>query len=73
MTKRNMKIEINESQPLDEVVRELDRLGHKLSAIMINSVWIVCRFRGDFIGVDNTYPEPPNFYKLTTLAELKSM
>lgn len=29
MTFKNMKIEINETQPLDEVVRELDRLGYK--------------------------------------------
>lgn len=29
MTKfQNMKIEINEQQPLDEVVRELERLGY---------------------------------------------
>ena len=28
MNKRNMKIEINESQSLDEVVMELERLGY---------------------------------------------
>ena len=26
---KNMKIEINDQQPLDEVVRELERLGYK--------------------------------------------
>ena len=26
---RNMKIEVNEQQPLEEVVRELERLGYK--------------------------------------------
>ena len=26
---KNMKIEINEHQPLDEVVRELERLGYR--------------------------------------------
>ena len=30
MTKRNMKIEINESQPLDDVVMELGRFGYVL-------------------------------------------
>lgn len=71
MTKRNLKIAITPEQPLDDVVRELERLGYEID--------------GDFVdGVDNfvhTYIDGTyDFFmssqlwgELTTLAELKEM
>lgn len=71
MTKRNLKIAITPEQPLDDVVRELERLGYEID--------------GDFVdGVDNfvhTYRDGTyDFFmssqlwgELTTLAELKEM
>lgn len=40
MTKRNLKIAITPEQPLDEVVRELERLGYKDDS----------RFHGKYVG-----------------------
>ena len=70
---KNMKIEINDQQPLDEVVRELGRLGY------------ISDEDSEFIeGVDNfvhTYRDGTyDFFmssqlwgELTTLTELKEM
>lgn len=71
MTKfQNMKIEINEQQPLDEVVKELERLGYgKCFSSIQYSQFIICREFGVFFdshGDDNDF-------SLTTLAQLKAM
>lgn len=68
---KNMKIEINEQQTLDEVVRELERLGYKRNDFrkprkpnyveVDSEYYSVMRF-----PVDNIKPN-------TTLAELRSM
>ena len=71
----NMKIEVNEDQPLDDVVRELERIGYRKIA------WI--GYRGVGFVTTNTQ----GFYtdhvvnlidcflnlNVTTLAELKGM
>lgn len=69
MTKfQNMKIEINEQQPLDEVVRELERLGYKKD--LINGwTWVLCHE----IGLYSIHSHDYGFGNLTTLAELKEM
>lgn len=74
MTFNNLKIAINDQQPLDEVVEELERLGYK---------W-VRRTKSQFIGGlyiydDGVFEEYPCFsndcseFLTTTLAELKEM
>jgi len=71
-----MKIEINESQPLDEVVMELERLGCKRSKqgrwfdrdkIILTSDGMNGKI---YQKVDLT---SCSFYRLTTLEELKEM
>lgn len=68
---KNMKIEINEQQPLDEVVKELERLGYK--------PWCV-EYAGVSIVVTNEKGNCTTFHNdiwdsetLTTLAELKDI
>lgn len=68
---KNMKIEINEQQPLEDVVKELERLGIK----MLFNPKIGLNFKcvsvyGGF--ADFHLWKNPN-HKLTTLAELKEM
>ena len=70
---RNMKIEINEQQPLDEVVEELERLGYKRNKrqrrgrvrfVIADSDGVTTNWFGD---------TDCDFYKPTTLDELKEM
>lgn len=65
---KNMKIEINESQPLDGVVKELERLGYKKDLVMGES-WILCHEFGLYSCHSHDY----GFSNKTTLAELKEM
>ena len=76
MKPKKMKIEINESQALDDVVMELERLGYKRSK---QGRWID---RDKLIltsdSVDGkTYQRVDltscGFYRLTALEELKAM
>lgn len=65
---RNLKIEINKNQPLDEVVKELERLGYKAGFIYNNYIYSVEAY------MDGVY----DFYNFkqesdTTLAELREM
>lgn len=67
---KNMKIEINEQQPLDDVVRELERLGRKYLVVAT-----VFEGKGNVLisqlnACNCVYPEP---VFETTLAELKEM
>lgn len=68
---RNLKIDINDQQPLDEVVKELERLGYIKSCNQTSGInWIVC-FKDGFYC---QYRNMNAFNKvLTTLAELKEM
>lgn len=69
---KNMKIEINKDQPLDEVVSELERLGYKcgyktgLVAKRVNTF-----ADGYFVTLGNVGMGLT--HNLTTLAELKEM
>lgn len=67
---KNMKIEINMQQPLDEIVEELERLGYSLA---FETQWLnrfVYTTQGGrySILVSDLYLE-----KTTTIAELRSM
>ena len=72
---KNMKIEINEQQPLDEVVRELERLGFQ------NNTTHQCDYGCIYAGEDpfsdglsfSNRDSSINWGELTTLAELKEM
>ena len=68
--KKNMKIEINEDQPLDEVLIELKRLGYELTglAYLFNPKTYVCTNVG---GRFTTLKNPPAYCIETTLAELE--
>ncbi len=66
----NMKIEINEQQPLDDVVKELERLGYSediRNPMKVNNVYVYGN--GDFSILDVDC----DWGRLTTLAELKEM
>ena len=67
---KNMKIEINDEQPLGEVVRELERLGYgQCFASIQYCKFIICRDFGVFFDSNG---DDHNF-KLTTLSDLKNM
>lgn len=73
---KNMKIEVNAEQPLDEIVKELEERG-------CNPYWINNLSKVKFIAVkerkytDFSYEEYCDLWcgvtKLTTLSELKEM
>lgn len=72
---KSMKIEINEQQPLDEVVRELERLGFSSSPLDYRSCKAVGVFP-DYMKYDcykSLTIDGIVGCKLTTLAELKEM
>lgn len=75
MTKfQNMKIEINEQQPLDEVVRELERLGYtKLFGGVVKNTIEILTYENK--GWFNCFSESikDDDYVLTTLAQLKAI
>lgn len=67
----NMKIEVTADQPLEEIVRELERLGYKSSIIYESeNNFIHTLPSGYFIA---TVMNVDQCRKLTTLAELKEM
>lgn len=67
---KNMKIEINEEQPLDSILKELKRLGYKCR----NGVaWYEKFIETDTKGGYSGYYEDQERYKPTTIAELKEM
>lgn len=68
---KNMKIEINDEQPLDEVVKELERLGYKPSIIYEkDNNYIHALSDGYFVA---TVMSVDVCRGLTTLTELKEM
>lgn len=67
---KNMKIEVNEQQPLDEVVRELEGLGYKATdSFEGNYSYIMAFDNGTYVA----WGISPCYAKSTTLAELKEM
>lgn len=69
---KTMKIEINAEQPLDEVVKELERLGYGYWGIDGNDKWIGTSFKNKqftTFATDVCFKDEV----LTTLAELKEM
>ena len=70
---KNMKIAITPEQPLDEVVREFDRLGYQINGWLENRIIRSVKtnhfglYSGDFFDVDIIQGD------LIALAELKEM
>ena len=66
---KNMKIEINSEQPLEEVVKELERLGYKIIGAFKSQQWVYATELGSvwFANI------PIYSGELTTLAQLKRM
>ena len=70
---KNMKIAITPEQPLDEVVREFERLGYQINGWLENRIIRSVKtnhfglYSGDFFDVDIIQGD------LTTLTELKEM
>lgn len=75
--KKNMKIAITPEQKIGEVVGELERLGYKplnKFAIKLNyHLWLVADCDGFILGWRDALVLGDNYYKTTTLAELKEM
>lgn len=74
---KSMKFEVTADQPLEEIVRELERLGYApLNKFAIKAnyhLWIVADCDGFFLGWRNALILGDNHYKTTTLTELKGM
>ena len=70
---KNMKIAITHEQPLEEVVRELERLGYQINGWLENRIIRSVKtnhfglYSGDFFDVDIIQGD------LITLAELKEL
>lgn len=73
MTKfQNMKIEINEQQPLDEIINELERLDYECQSYLNgDKVCVLAQDDGNIIGCN--FDMDNNYWELTTLAQLKAM
>lgn len=72
MTFKNMKIEINEQQPLDEVVRELERLGYYYNCGCDDADAKMVTANNNYMQYD-MYSHVTKLEINTTLAELKEM
>lgn len=76
---KNMKIEINSEQPLEEVVKELERLGYVKDKLFWDNLLnptLVCAWEdGTFtdLQVAKSTDSHLSKYKNTTLAQLKQM
>ena len=73
---RNLKIEINETQPVDEILRELERLGYEPlndKAIKEWHNWLVADYDGFILGWSNAAILGDGYYKTVTLEQIKEM
>lgn len=71
---KNLKIAINDQQTLDEVVRELNRIGFYIGFVDDNDRYISARSETKLIvSFEGESMLPDSHWKLTTLAELKEM
>ena len=67
----NMKIEVNEDQPLDEIVAELERLGYIKLSWLDHQKEVIATFKtGVYSNFNYFYNDTHN---LTTLPKLKEM
>ena len=73
---KNLKIEINEAQPIDVVLKELERLGYKpfnTHAIAEWHKWLVADCDGVVLGWKNASILGDSYYKTMTLEQIKEM
>ena len=73
---KNLKIEINEAQPVDVVLEELERLGYKplnSQAIKEWHKWLVADCDGIVLGWSNAAILGDGYYKTVTLEQIKEM
>lgn len=73
---RNLKIEINETQSVDVVLKELERLGYKHlndKAIREWHNWLVADCDGVILGWVNAAILGDGYYKTVTLEQIKEM
>ena len=70
----NMKIEVNEDQPLGEILKELKRLGLYVGFIDDSDPWVSARADTKLIvSFENEISLPDSHWNMITLAELKEM
>lgn len=70
---KNLKIEVNTEQPLDEIVKELERLGYEKSGwTPIDNILYICSSNKGFYS---NYSSMRKYWDefITTLSELKEM
>lgn len=71
MNFKSMRIEINEQQPLNEIVAELERLGYVKQAWLNHQKEVIATFEtGVYSNFNYFYNDT---HKPATLAELKEM
>ena len=73
---KNMKIEINEQQPLDDVVKELDHKGYWFNMNDGNNKfakWVILALPSGRYDIYNNDRHIGDWAKTITLAELKEM
>ena len=73
---KNLKIEINETQPIDVVLKELERLGYKplnTQAIKEWYKWLVADCNGVILGWRNASILGNGYYKTVILEQIKEM
>ena len=73
---KNLKIEINEAQPVDVVLEQLERLGYKplnSQAIKEWHKWLVADCDGIVLGWSNASILGDGYYKTVTLEQIKEM
>ena len=73
---KNLKIEINEAQPVDVVLEQLERLGYKplnSQAIKEWHKWLVADCDGIVLGWSNAAILGDGYYKTVTLEQIKEM
>ena len=71
---KNMKIEINDEQPLGEVLKELKRIGFYTGFVDAFDCWVSARFETKLIvSFEDEDYLPDSRWRLTTLDELRGM
>ncbi len=70
---KNLKIQINDQNPLDEVVRELEKRGYVLISSDLNMEKFIITTHKGYYWIVSDIKINADFFKTTTLAELKEM
>lgn len=68
-----MKIQINDQQPLDEIVVELEKRGYVLISSDLNMEKFIITTHKGYYWIVSDIKINTDFFKPTTLAELKEM